>query len=73
MNNIAYSIDNASYEFDEILKRAAGLAALEKDFSEFTASWNTLIGERGLTLSGGQKKRTAIARSIAAERNFNSG
>ena len=61
-SNIAYGLD---LEDEEIISRAARLAALEKDFSSFQKGWDTLIGERGLTLSGGQKQRTAIARSIA--------
>jgi ATP-binding cassette subfamily B protein len=47
-----------------LLKKAAETAALEKDFENFNEGWKTLIGERGLTLSGRQKQRVAIARSL---------
>ena len=71
-NNIGYGLDNnhdssTDDDCDEILERAAALAALEKDFNLFMNGWDTLIGERGLTLSGGQKQRTAIARSVAVK------
>ena len=62
--------DSSDDRYDEILKQAAAIAALQKDFPVFRTGWDTLIGERGLTLSGGQKQRTAIARSIAAEREI---
>jgi ATP-binding cassette subfamily B protein len=76
-NNIGYGV-NESYgvtessgpHSDDVLRRAAVAAALEKDFPLFRDGWDTLIGERGLTLSGGQKQRTAIARSVAAEREI---
>jgi len=62
-NNIAYSLD---HEDEAVLKKAAAIAALEKDLCNFSGGWDTPIGERGLTLSGGQKQRVAIARSVAA-------
>jgi len=67
-NNIGYAVEEEGNE--EILTRAASLAALDSDFLAFHGGWNTLIGERGLTLSGGQKQRTAIARSLAADREI---
>ncbi|GHV45682.1 ABC transporter [Spirochaetia bacterium] len=59
--NIGYGIGEPA---EELLKKAADLAALEKDLENFKAGWETLIGERGLTLSGGQKQRVAISRSL---------
>ena len=48
----------------EALERAALLARLAPDLSEFPAGLDTSIGERGVTLSGGQRQRTAIARAL---------
>jgi len=68
-NNIGYALETEEGN-EEILTRAASIAALDSDFLAFQDGWNTLIGERGLTLSGGQKQRTAIARSVAADREI---
>jgi ABC-type uncharacterized transport system YnjBCD ATPase subunit len=38
--------------------------ALTRDLSLFEAGINTQIGERGITLSGGQKARLSLARAI---------
>lgn len=38
--------------------------ALVKDLKEFPRGDSTLIGEAGITLSGGQKARLALARAV---------
>ena len=38
--------------------------ALEKDFSLFPNGDSTLVGERGISLSGGQKARINLARAL---------
>jgi ATP-binding cassette subfamily B protein len=66
-NNIGYGLE----ENDEgRIRRAAELAALDKDLSLFAQGWDTAIGERGLTLSGGQKQRTAISRALVMDADF---
>jgi ATP-binding cassette subfamily B protein len=43
-------------------------AGLSREISHFPEGLNTLIGERGMTLSGGQKKRIAFARALLSNR-----
>jgi ATP-binding cassette subfamily B protein len=59
--NIAYGRPGASREEVE---RAAAMAHI-KDFVEgLPDRWDSVVGERGLKLSGGEKQRVAIARAI---------
>ena len=59
--NIQYGRQGASREEVE----AAAAAAQIKDFIDsLPEGWNTMVGERGLKLSGGEKQRVAIARCL---------
>jgi ABC-type multidrug transport system fused ATPase/permease subunit len=59
--NIAFARPGASA--DEV--RAAARAAHADDFIQHLSSqYETLVGERGIKLSGGEKQRVAIARAI---------
>lgn len=59
--NIAYGRDNASH--DDIV--AAARAAQIHDFIEsLPDGYDTQVGERGLKLSGGEKQRVGIARTL---------
>jgi ABC-type transport system involved in Fe-S cluster assembly fused permease/ATPase subunit len=59
--NIAYGNPNATFEDVE---RAARLAEIHSFINELPAGYDTAVGERGLKLSGGEKQRVAIARTI---------
>jgi subfamily B ATP-binding cassette protein MsbA len=60
-NNIAYGQPAVSQAKVE----AAARAALAHDFiMELPAGYDTVIGERGVRLSGGEKQRIAIARAL---------
>ena len=59
--NIAYAKPNASRE--EII-RAAELAHIDHFIQSLPDGYETIVGERGLKLSGGEKQRVAIARTI---------
>jgi ATP-binding cassette subfamily B protein len=59
--NLRYGDPNAS---DEQLQAAARAAAIHDRIMEFDDGYDTLVGERGYRLSGGEKQRLAIARVI---------
>jgi len=61
MENIRYSKAVAT---DEEVIQAAKLAHCHEFISNFPASYQTLVGERGVKLSGGERQRVAIARAI---------
>jgi len=48
---------------DEV-ERAAKIAAIHDTVISFEKGYDTLVGERGVTLSGGQVQRVAIARTV---------
>lgn len=54
-----------TYRYDaEWLARVVDACALTRDLSLFESGIDTEIGERGVTLSGGQKARLSLARAI---------
>jgi ABC-type transport system involved in Fe-S cluster assembly fused permease/ATPase subunit len=59
--NIGYGRIGAS---QQDIEEAARLAHLEAFIKRLPDGWNTVVGERGLKLSGGEKQRVAIARTI---------
>ncbi|MBV8399022.1 MAG: ABC transporter ATP-binding protein/permease, partial [Acetobacteraceae bacterium] len=59
--NIAYGRPGAS---QEEIERAAGLAQVHEFVMRLPEGYATRVGERGLKLSGGEKQRVAIARTI---------
>ena len=46
------------------LQEVISVCCLVDDIAAFADGENTLIGERGVTLSGGQKTRVALARAV---------
>jgi len=62
-DNIAYSRPNAS---DEQVQEAALQANAHEFIASLPQQYNTLVGERGVKLSGGEQQRIAIARAILA-------
>jgi len=59
--NIAYGRPDAS---EEEVTRAARLAHIDDFIRSLPDGYETRVGERGLKLSGGEKQRVAIARTI---------
>ena len=60
-NNIAYANRNAS---DEEIAEAARLSYSEEFIKELPNKFDTIIGENGVRLSGGEKQRISIARAM---------
>ena len=59
--NIAYSKPGAS--IGEI-NNAAKLSSIDRFIANLEIGYDTIVGERGLKLSGGEKQRVAIARAL---------
>ncbi|MDX1580908.1 MAG: ABC transporter ATP-binding protein/permease [Alphaproteobacteria bacterium] len=59
--NIGYGRPGAS---QQEIEEAARMAAISDFIEKLPAGYDTMVGERGLKLSGGEKQRVAIARTI---------
>ena len=60
-NNIAYANMDAS---ENDIKEAARLSHCEEFIKELPNKFETIIGENGIRLSGGEKQRISIARAM---------
>ena len=60
MANLGYGTES-----DDDARWAAGIAQLEETISRLPHGWETMLGERGINLSGGEKQRSAMARALA--------
>tara|TARA_Y100001958_G_scaffold148451_1_gene130144 strand:- start:7869 stop:9605 length:1737 start_codon:yes stop_codon:yes gene_type:complete len=67
LNNIKYSNLNAS---DEQVLKAAKLSSCDEFINNMPNKYDTLIGENGVRLSGGEKQRLSIARAILKNSNI---
>ena len=61
LENITFGVDSATGgEIDDVIKKS-GLSA---DLNRFPEGLETVVGERGVLLSGGQIQRIALARAL---------
>lgn len=60
-DNIKYGKLSAT---DDEVRRAAVLARVDKAVAQLPRGFDTIVGERGLMISGGEKQRLAIARML---------
>ncbi len=60
-HNITFGVDHAGHQEVEAAARAA---CIHENIAAFPEGYETRVGERGVTISGGQKQRTAIARAL---------
>jgi len=64
-DNIAFG--NPDAPLDRIIQ-AAKAAAIHNEIVAFPEGYESMIGEKGITLSGGQRARVALARAILCDR-----
>ena len=63
-NNIAFGVDSDLIDNERIIELSK-LVNLHKFVkNELPENYNTVIGEKGITISGGQKQRLGIARAL---------
>ncbi|GAC41915.1 ATP-binding cassette domain-containing protein [Paenibacillus popilliae] len=60
-NNLLYAKQDASWEE---IRRATQIAQIDRFIASLPNGYYTMVGERGIGLSGGEKQRLAIARAI---------
>lgn len=60
-DNIRFGNPNATIEQ---VKEAASIAGIDQFIEGLPQQYDTLVGERGIKLSGGEKQRVAIARAL---------
>ncbi len=66
-NNITYGLRGIENNNVEVVSR---IASFDKDVEQFPQKYETIIGERGITFSGGQKQRCSLARALAINPRF---
>jgi ATP-binding cassette subfamily B multidrug efflux pump len=63
-NNIGFGLDNPQ---QADIEQVAKLADIHENVIGFKDGYQTILGERGVTVSGGQKQRLSIARALAKQ------
>jgi ATP-binding cassette, subfamily B, bacterial MsbA len=67
LENLKYSRPNAT---DEEAFAAAKLAQIDDFVQQLPNGYDTIIGDQGILISGGQRQRLAIARALIADPKF---
>ena len=62
--NISYGLHGVDKQTVEEVSR---IANFDKDVESFPNGYETIVGERGITFSGGQKQRASLARALAID------
>ncbi len=60
--NLSYGLRETDKQRVEEVSR---IANFDKDVQSFPNGYDTVVGERGITFSGGQKQRASLARALA--------
>lgn len=62
--NISYGLKETDKKRVEEVSR---IANFDRDVQSFPKGYETIVGERGITFSGGQKQRASLARALAID------
>ncbi len=62
-SNISFAFGEEEVDKARIID-VSKMADVDSDISSFKDGYDTILGERGVTISGGQKQRTSIARAL---------
>jgi ATP-binding cassette subfamily B protein len=60
--NLSYGLRNTD---KQRVEEVSHIANFDKDVQSFPNGYDTVVGERGITFSGGQKQRASLARALA--------
>ncbi|MGA8263379.1 MAG: ABC transporter ATP-binding protein [Ignavibacteriaceae bacterium] len=63
-NNISYGL--RAIDQDKVVE-VSKIANFDEDVKDFPKGYDTVMGERGITISGGQKQRASLSRSLAID------
>lgn len=62
INNLGYGLREVNEDW---IYKVSKIAQFDDDVKEFPDQYETIVGERGITFSGGQKQRASLARALA--------
>jgi ABC-type bacteriocin/lantibiotic exporter with double-glycine peptidase domain len=69
LNNIAFGLSEEDIDTERV-KKVSKLANISHTIDELPNGYHTVVGEKGIQLSGGQLQRIAIARSLYNNRSI---
>lgn len=64
MNNLTYGLRDAD---QKRVFESASIAQFDGDIQTFPKKYDTIVGERGITFSGGQKQRASLTRALVID------
>lgn len=62
--NISFGLKDINHHR---VKEVSHIASFDKEVESFPLGYETMVGERGITFSGGQKQRASLARALAID------
>ena len=69
LRNVTFEFDDNKIDFD-LFEEVCKKSGLEKLILKLQEGYNTKIGQKGITISGGERQRIGIARSLYAKKEI---